>query len=242
MTKSSDKNVKIQQLGERTILYDAALIENPDEALFQPFDNPSVTISTAPGRGEAIFYQHGELQLVLKHYHRGGMVASVMGDRYIGFKPENTRSFREWRLLRTMQRFKLPVPVPVAASVIKTRAFSYRADLVTQTLPGTLTLADYLFENRLDDARWRQLGKTLSSFHEKNIYHADLNARNILLDDEKFYLIDFDKGMVRYVGNAWKASNLARLQRSLLKFRNSNPEMRFSPDKWKLLVAGYMKK
>jgi tRNA A-37 threonylcarbamoyl transferase component Bud32 len=240
VTKSSEQKVKIQQLGKRTILYDAALIEHPDEALFQPYENPAVTITTAPGRGEAVFYQHGDLKLVLRHYQRGGMIAAIMGDRYLGYVAEKTRSFREWCLLKTLQTLGLPAPIPVAASFTKAGLFCYRADLVTVAIPGTETLADYLFENRLDAARWQQLGKTLRAFHDKNIYHADLNARNILLDDDTFYLIDFDKGMVRYIGNAWKASNLARLQRSLLKFKNANTEMHFTPDNWKQLIAGYM--
>ena len=240
MTKSSEQNVKIQQLGKRTILYDAALIEHPDEALFQPYANPDVTITTAPGRGEAVFYRHGDLELVLKHYQRGGMVAALMGDRYLGYSAEKTRSFREWCLLKTLQTLGLPAPIPVVASFTRAGLFSYRADLVTVAIPGTETLADTLFENALENARWQQLGKTLRAFHEKNIYHADLNARNILLDDDKFYLIDFDKGMVRHLGNAWKASNLARLQRSLLKFKNARQEMHFTADNWKQLVAGYM--
>ena len=232
--------MKIQQLGERTILYDAALIENPDEALFQPYENPGVTITTAPGRGEAVFYRHGEFELVLKHYQRGGMVAAIMGDRYLGYDAQNARSFREWYLLRTLQNLGLPAPVPVVASVTKSGWFSYRADLVTVAIPGTETLADYLFENELNKPRWQALGKILRNFHDKNIYHADLNARNILLDDDRFYLIDFDKGMVRYIGNAWKASNLARLQRSLLKFKNARHEMHFTAENWKQLVAGYV--
>ncbi len=228
-------------MGERTILYDAALLEHPDEALFQPYDKPSVTISTAPGRGEAVFYTHDDLQLVLKHYHRGGMVAAIMGDHYLGYVPEKTRSFREWCLLKTLQRFELPAPVPVAASFNKTSLFSYRADLVTCRIENTVTLADHLIETVLDNSRWQQLGHVLRRCHEKNIYHADLNARNVLLDNDRFYLIDFDKGMVRHIGSAWKASTLARLQRSLLKFRSANPGMHFTADNWKQLIAGYSK-
>ena len=39
----------------------------------------------------------------------------------------------------------------------------------------------------------------------------------------ELHLIDFDKGRIRYLGESWKASNLARLQRSLLKFKSLNP-------------------
>lgn len=235
MTESSEQNVKIQRLGERTILYDAALIENPDESLFQP----SSPTATAPGRGEAVFYQHHDLPLVLKHYHRGGMVAAIMGDRYLGYVPEKTRSFREWCLLKTLQRFGLPAPVPVLASFNKAGLFSYRADLITIAIPNSMPLADFLFTHPLSDERWQQLGQTLARFHEKSVYHADLNARNILLDASQFYLIDFDKCRVRVMSEGWKSLNLARLQRSLLKFKAAYPEMQYTQESWQQLLLGY---
>ncbi len=234
MTESSEQNVKIQRLGERTILYDAALIENPDESLFHPASSV-----TAPGRGEAVFYQHNNLQLVLKHYHRGGMVAAIMGDRYLGYVPEKTRSFREWVLLKTLQRFKLPAPVPVLASFSKTSLFSYRADLITVAIPNSMPLADYLFTQTLADERWQHLGRVLARFHEKSVYHADLNARNILLDAKQFYLIDFDKGRVRLLSEGWKQLNLVRLQRSLNKFKAAYPDMNYSQENWQQLLLGY---
>jgi tRNA A-37 threonylcarbamoyl transferase component Bud32 len=235
VTESSEQNVKIQRLGERTILYDAALIENPDESLFHP---PS-TSATAPGRGAAVFYQHNNLQLVLKHYHRGGMVAAIMGDRYLGYVPEKTRSFREWCLLKTLQRFDLPAPVPVLASFSKAGLFGYRADLITIEIPNSLPLADFLFTRALSDERWQQLGQVLARFHEKSVYHADLNARNILLDKNQFYLIDFDKGRVRVMSEGWKHLNLVRLQRSLLKFKAAYPEMNYTQENWQQLLLGY---
>lgn len=237
MTESSEQNVKIQRLGERTILYDAALIENPDQALFQP----SGETTTAPGRGEAVFYQCQNLALVLKHYQRGGRVAKLMGDNYIGYIAEKTRSFREWCLLKTLQGLNLPAPVPVLASYSKSSLFSYRADLITVAIPNTTALADYLIGDRLSERRWQQLGQTLRAFHEKNVYHADLNARNILLDEQQFYLIDFDKGMVRAMSQSWKAANLARLQRSLLKFKAAHFNMQFAQEQWQWLLAGYKK-
>ncbi len=237
MTESSEQNVKIQRMGERTILYDAALIENPDETLF----HPASTSATAPGRGEAVFYQHGDLPLVLKHYHRGGMVAAIMGDRYLGYVAEKTRSFREWCLLRILQQFGLPAPVPVLASFSKASLFSYRADLITVAIPNSMPLADFLFTHPLSDEGWQKLGQVLARFHEKSVYHADLNARNILLDPKQFYLIDFDKGSVRALTEGWKQLNLVRLQRSLKKFKAAYPDMHYTQENWQQLLEGYKK-
>lgn len=213
------------------------LIEHPDKALFSP-GPAKIRLKTAEGRGEAIFYEHQGLSLVLKHYHRGGLVAKLNNDRYLRRRLEYTRSFKEWRLLSQLQAFGLPAPVPVAASVIKKGLF-YRADLVTREITGVTTLADLLMEKTLDQKTWQAIGSCIQSFHDRDVYHADLNARNILVGDSNIYLIDFDKGAIRYLGDAWKASNLTRLKRSLLKFQSKTADFHFTDENWKALLAGY---
>ena len=84
-------------------------------------------MSLAEGRGHAVFFDHHGLSLVLKHYQRGGQMAMLLGDRYIGSSCDRSRSFREWRLLRQMHALGLPVPQPAAASCTRHGLF-YRAD------------------------------------------------------------------------------------------------------------------
>jgi 3-deoxy-D-manno-octulosonic acid kinase len=57
------------------------------------------------------------------------------------------------------------------------------------------------------------------AMHEAGVWHADLNAYNILLDPQgKAWLIDFDKGRVRPLLSAERRrGNLLRLRRSLVK-------------------------
>ena len=237
MTGSSEQNARILKVGQRHILYDAALIEHPDEALFSP-DLSETQLKTAEGRGEAKFFEYQGLRLVLKHYHRGGMIARLTNDRYVRCRLDYTRSFKEWNLLSQLQTLMFPAPVPVAASVIKTGLF-YQADLVTKEIPNVETLADLLIENELSQKIWRDVGSCIRRFHDHNVYHADLNARNILVGEDSIHLIDFDKGTVRYLGDAWKASNLTRLKRSLLKFKSKTAGFNFTEDNWKSLLAGY---
>ena len=177
---------------------------------------------------------------MLKHYQRGGRVAALLGDRYIGSNCERSRSFREWRLLQRMHALGLPVPQPVAASCTRQGAF-HRADLLTRQIKGVVTLADHLLACILADAGWRAVGACIRRFHNAGVYHADLNARNILLDAQNsgVYLIDFDKGRFRYLGESWKAANLARLQRSLLKFQALNEVFHFDQNGWNQLLDGY---
>lgn len=187
-----------------------------------------------------MFFKYNGIDLVLKHYQRGGKMAVLLGDRYIGLSCSKSRSFNEWRLLSHMRELKLPVPEPVAASCTEHGLF-YRADLVTRQIHNVVTLADHLMHGDCDEAHWRSIGACIRRFHDASIYHADLNARNILLkaDSGDVYLIDFDKGSMRYLGDAWKASNLARLQRSLLKFKSLNQVFHFEQHHWHALLDGY---
>ena len=167
-------------------------------------------------------------------------MAALLGDRYIGLNCDKSRSFNEWRLLRHMRELNLPVPLPVAANCTRHGLF-YRADLVTRQIHNVVTLADHLMHVECNKEGWQSIGACIRRFHDASIYHADLNARNILLNagSGDVYLIDFDKGSMRYLGDAWKASNLARLQRSLLKFKSLNQVFHFDQNDWNALLDGY---
>ena len=223
--------------GKQHILYDAALIEHPDDALFSP-KVEETRLKTAEGRGDAVFFEYHGHHFVLKHYHRGGLVARLSNDRYLGCRPEFTRAFKEWRLLSHLQTLSLPAPIPVAANVVKKGLF-YRADLVTVEITNASTLADLLLKGELRDEQWQSVGACIRQFHNNDIYHADLNARNILINDDGVHLIDFDKSAIRYLGDAWKNSNLTRLKRSLLKFKSKPEYFYFTEDDWKSLLSGY---
>jgi 3-deoxy-D-manno-octulosonic acid kinase len=218
------------------------LIEHPDADLFDidSLREKADARSLAAGRSHAVFFSHQGHELVLKHYQRGGRMAALLGDKYIGSNCDHSRSFLEWRLLQAMRKLELPVPTPVAASCTQYGPF-YRADLVTKQIHDVTTLADYLRQQPCDQQTWAATGACIRQFHDAAIYHADLNARNILLNPEirDIYLIDFDKGAFRYLGETWKAANLARLQRSLLKFKSLYQTFNFKPDDWNALLDGY---
>jgi len=244
----SDKNIKILQSGNIYILYDASLIENPQQQLFSSDiltgDNRRADSVTAIGRAPVIFFQSKNLHLVLRHYYRGGLVAKLVRDSYFGRKPEKTRAFQEWCLLRTMRNLGLPVPLPVAARII-TKGFLYQADLVTLQIQNSRTLADFLLSHPASVTLWQQMGRCIREFHTHNICHADLNARNILLqknglsDDLVVYLIDFDRGTIKKCGSSWQQLNLNRLKRSLNKFKQHNIGFYFNEANWESLLQGY---
>ena len=77
-------------------------------------------------------------------------------------------------------------------------------------------------------------------FHQRGVYHADLNAHNILWTESgEVYLIDFDKGQLRETRRSWQLANLNRLQRSLSKLVQLEQKFHFTQQDWDHLVAGY---
>ena len=198
-------------------------------------------VGGAPGRGTTVFVRDGGRELALRHYQRGGLFGRLLGDRYLWTGLENTRPWREWYLLADLHSQGLPVPRPVAARCARSGLF-YRADLLTERLPGQ-PLAQWLADGPLAAEQVEAVGRCIRRFHRAGVFHADLNARNILLDAAgRVSLIDFDKGELRPPG-AWQQQNLARLHRSLEKFQRQsqqqNTSFHFNETVWQAMLVGY---
>jgi 3-deoxy-D-manno-octulosonic acid kinase len=227
-------------IGNSQILYDAALFAKPPLELFDPrhLAENNLLTGAATGRGEAWFFRFREMELVLRHFRRGGAMEKILIDRYLGLRPEKARSWREWQFLLQLHRAGLPVPRPAAANVSSGRIF-YRADLITEFIPGARSLADCLTSGPLPAEFWRRLGGTVALFHRHGAWHPDLNARNILLDNNgKVFLIDFDRGRFRPRGR-WQEQNLKRLLRSLRKIKKNSLNFSFEETDWSILLQGY---
>ncbi len=227
------------------ILYDAELIENPTASYFEAesWRKRDAVNGIAKGRGTTVFVQHAGQDYVLRHYRRGGLIARFVEDRYVWSGLLQTRAWREWHLLADLWRKKLPVPRPIAARVQRLGLF-YRADILMCRIPESETLADFLMESAMAAPLWQRLGRRLRDFHNAGVYHADLNARNILLDgQENFHLIDFDQGRIRRPHRRWEQANILRLKRSLDKFSDktekNQPRFYFTESDWQALLLGY---
>jgi 3-deoxy-D-manno-octulosonic acid kinase len=222
------------------ILYDADSIGQLSDDFFTPawWAEQGLLLDSAPGRGTTVFVRHEDSTLALRHYHRGGVPARFSRDRYLWQGLAKTRPWREWQLLVELYQRGLPVPRPVAARVVR-HGLTYSADIITEVVQAE-TLASWLVKGRLSNTLLVGLGTCLRRFHDAGVYHADLNARNILLDDEgKVTLIDFDRGELRSPARGWQQANLTRLKRSLEKFRRSEMRFSFDDEDWKTLLRGY---
>jgi 3-deoxy-D-manno-octulosonic acid kinase len=219
------------------MLYDAACLDHPDAAVFDPcyWQARGGLQITSGGRGNIAFLQNATgARWALRHYRRGGLIAHLTGDRYCWTGAGNTRSFREFRLLRQLCAWSLPVPQPVAARYVRA-ACSYRADLITVELPTRLTLAKALATAPLPAESWEDIGRAVGRLHKHGVQHADLNAHNVLLGSGAVYVLDFDRGRLRNRGS-WERAVLARFQRSLTKVTAGVSPDRFGDAQWRAFL------
>ena len=133
------------------------------------------------------------------------------------------------------------MPAPIAARYER-RGLFYTADLITEFLPHTHTLANAL-RAEVRPETWRRVGSVIAELHAHGVHHADLNANNVLLNEPgdsanlEVYIIDFDRGRIRARG-AWEAQVLARLRRSLDKLSHRLGRA-FDERQWACFMEGY---
>lgn len=207
-------DVQILQFRGGAVCFDAKRISGADATLFVPgSDRYSQVDPVSHGGRQAAWFVEGSFgRAVLRHYRRGGLAARLSSNRYIFTGARHTRSFAEFDLLRFMYARDLPVPRPLAAAWWRS-GFTYRAAILIERIDDAQALAQCL-----DQGRHSQVALAIFRMHQHGIWHADLNAYNILLDSRnKAWLIDFDKSRFRSLTPELRRANLLRLRRSLVK-------------------------
>jgi len=187
-----------------------------------------ITGQPSAGRGNTWFFQLDGTPMVLRHYRRGGLVQKLSKQSFFWTGLESTRAMAEFTVLRALLAKQLPV-TPVVAVRVQRFGWRYKASIITLRVEGA-TLAEKLkllkaasaqneqIESEID---WSLIGKTIADFHAVGLWHADLNAHNILIDDERVTLLDFDRARLRpaprTTAEGWSLGNMDRLHRSLKK-------------------------
>ncbi|CAN5274032.1 3-deoxy-D-manno-octulosonic acid kinase [soil metagenome] len=194
------------------------------------------------GRGTVFFAQTGVREWALRHYRRGGVVGRLIADRYVWRGADRTRSFREWRLLARLHEAGLPVPRPVAARYCQS-GFTYTADIITERIADAEPLSRRLAERAAPADIWTRVGACVRRFHDAGVYHADLTAHNLLVNDAgDVYLLDFDRGRLRHENGGWRRENLERLDRSLRKIGREDQRIDVTSEDRRALRSAYERK
>ncbi|HET6433912.1 3-deoxy-D-manno-octulosonic acid kinase [Dyella sp.] len=232
---------QIRRNAEGVILFDRGVSPQVDHDWFDPdhWRRHGVLQSQPGGRGGVAVIDTPAGECVLRHYRRGGAIAVLMGDRYLWTGAARTRCFREFRLLQALCTRGLPVPEPVAVRY-RRRGLWYSADLITRRILRSDTLAVRMTMAGIDSDLAGEVGALVARFHREGVWHADLNAHNVLVGPDGLYLIDFDRGRFRPVASGWRLANLQRLRRSLLKLGAADGHGDgFERDVWAPLLRGY---
>ncbi len=235
----TDARIHADAVGQ--IVFDADISPQVDHAWFEPrhWQEQGKLLARGGGRGAACFIETPAGPAVLRHFHRGGLMARLFGDRYPWRPLERTRGVAEFRLLLRMRAMGLPVPQPIAARRVPHGAY-YTADLITRRIVDTRTLAEVLRDGQLDASLAARVGAMIARFHALGVWHADLNAHNVLVGEHSLYLIDFDRGQLRAPARRWQQANLRRLRRSLLKLGAAGDgEAGLLQDIWQPLMRGH---
>ncbi len=173
----------------------------------------------------------------MRHYHRGGVAAKFSNDQFLWTGINSTRAVAEYRLSEWMYSQGLPVTEPLGARVQR-QGIYYTCDLITRLHPNSKTLAQLLADTTKENV-WHETGNAIGKIHQLNIWHSDLNAHNILIDEhDQVKLIDFDR-CKRRSGERWKAQNLDRLRRSLNKLQRLKEIQHVKDSMWQTLLNGY---
>jgi 3-deoxy-D-manno-octulosonic acid kinase len=234
------ENLKKTKTG--AVLYDPSVISGISEDRFSSAGwlhaEPVTGAHGAAGRGNTLYVGNVPRQFVLRHFMRGGLVRKLVRDRYLFTGEDKTRSFAEWRLLAKMADSGLRVPRPAAARYCRHGAL-YTADIITVRIPGVVPLSAYIAEAGADAGFWWSLGESIRQFHAEGVFHADMNAHNLQIDEHgALWMLDFDRGRLMSPGT-WQQKTLSRLHRSLEKVRGMNPSLNFSNKHWEQFLEGY---
>jgi len=202
---------------------------------------PLVAERLGSGRGGAWRVElPGGLRVVVRFYRRGGLVARVVRDTYVGPRP---RPLHELAVTVEARRRGVPAPEVLGARV--EGGLVYRGALVTAEVPHARTLFAALSEADGEGARCAlaaRAGLAVARLHDAGVYHADLNLTNLIVSSQGAHdvvVIDFDRARVGAgpLGAGARQRNLARLARSLAKL---DPEDALGgPELRRAFVAGY---
>jgi len=235
-------NLLIHKQKSLSVVYDGSLLDSPLVDYFRAeyWQSLKLLIGQARGRGSAWFIDAPFGPVVLRQYLRGGWAAKISRDRYLFSDVSRSRPFREFHLLTALHQQGLPVPRPVAA-LCEHHGLLASGAIISARIPAVQTLAEWLEGAGTDpgNAGWPSVGNCIRKFHDAGIWHADLNARNILLDSEQqVFLLDFDRARFTPGQKVSSKRNLSRLKRSLIKLWPPAQMPSMQPA-WKNLMDGY---
>ena len=157
-------------------------------------------------------------RVVVRHNRHGGLFGPITGDRFLA----PTRAPYELDMSLRLAKLGVPTPQIVAYALYPPGGLFQRADVCSREIPGSRDLAQVLMRDNPADraAAFAATARLVASLSRVGARHHDLNAKNILLTHETAYVLDVDRVQLGGSPAAALDANLARLTRSLRKWRD----------------------
>ena len=172
------------------------------------------------GRGTAyaVALPPAGIRVVVRHNHHGGAFASLTRDRFLA----PTRAPHELDVSLAIAKLGVRTPEILAYVLYPPGGVLQRADVVSREIPGSRDLADVLCRDGAPEraAALAAAAGLVAQLAAAGVRHHDLNAKNVLLAPDGAYVLDVDRASVAQAPGQAIESNLARLARSLRKWRD----------------------
>ena len=177
------------------------------------FDQTACEVLEKGGRGRVLRFPLRNGQGILRKYMRGGAIRYFINDLYF----MDNRPLKEWKIHTWIFEQGISVPEPLGV-MWEQHGLFFSGSIATLEIESQNLLEFLLSESANTEAILFKVGKLICQMHELGVFHADLQVRNILIDFEKQYLIDFDSASrTSELLPRRRFRNLLRLKRSFQK-------------------------
>jgi 3-deoxy-D-manno-octulosonic acid kinase len=219
----SDPNFSTFKIGRRELVIHRDIAPQAAQIMQKLGELTSAVEAGAGNRQSAHrMYLDGGLELFARRGRRGGLIAAILNDVYVGMTP---RPLNELAVTVEAMRRGIPVAEPMGAMVEWIGPALYRGVFLTRAVRG-MTLWEFVKTD--DDPTVRhhvleQARTAIDIMHSKGLFHADLNLHNLLVtqarDSFTVIIIDLDKSRLfdAPLSVAMRHANAARVIRSARK-------------------------
>jgi hypothetical protein len=219
----SDPNFSTFKLGRRELVLHRDIASHAAEILQKLGALASASEAGAGNRKSAFRMRLDDgLELYARCGRRGGLIASMLSDVYVGIAP---RPLNELAVTVEAMKRGIPLAEPMGAMIEWIGPALYRGVFLTRAVRG-MTLWQFIKTD--DDPTVRnhvlaQARAAIDAMQAKGLFHADLNLHNLLVtqarDSFTVVIIDLDKARLfdTPLSAALRRANAARLLRSARK-------------------------
>lgn len=180
--------------------------------------HPAARLLHGRGAAYAVPLPPAPFRVVIRHNRHGGAFARLTRDLFI----TPTRAPYELEVSRRLAQLGVPTPEVVAYALYPRGRVLQRSDVCSREIDGGRDLAQVLTGEGAAQrhAALAAAAQLVGVMARTGARHHDLNAKNILLAADRAYVLDVDRIALNRDPESALADNLARLGRSLRKWRD----------------------